>query len=251
MARGGLGGVLPGPPSLPPGRRCWGRTPRPPPGVGAASASPDSTVRPFGGSWSEDAMCRVCLRHYCFARGHAGKGMQARDISRLVPGQGLSVRRWAGYCVALTHRPQPLCQRGSRCLFHKRFSGGPHSGPGGGRHTEATLQAAAAAADTGRLPLQPTPRPVHTALAQFASLGGRLWAPSRHRGRTPFPHTAESSGEKRNRICRQALATDMGSASCGPQGIGACDRGQAVGVAGPQEHPVMLRLPPGIRRGPP
>lgn len=122
--------MLPGPPSLPPGRRCWGRTPRPPPGVGAASASPDSTVRPFGGSWSEDAMCRVCLRHYCFARGHAGKGMQARDISRLVPGQGLSVRLWAGYCVALTHRPQPLCQRGSRCLFHKRFSGGHTVAPG-------------------------------------------------------------------------------------------------------------------------
>lgn len=186
MARGGLGGVLPGPPSLPPGRRCWGRTPRPPPGVGAASASPDSTVRPFGGSWSEDAMCRVCLRHYCFARGHAGKGMQARDISRLVPGQGLSVRLWAGYCVALTHRPQPLCQRGSRCLFHKRFSGGHTVAPGvaatrrppSRRQQQQQTQAGSAAAHA--------PPRAHRPRAVCES-GGEALGPQQASGPNPLP----------------------------------------------------------------
>lgn len=53
--------------------------------------------------------------------------MQERDISCFVPGQGLLVRLWASNPVSLTPRPQPFCQRGSCCLFHKHFSGEPHS----------------------------------------------------------------------------------------------------------------------------
>lgn len=68
--------------------------------------------------------------------------MQERDLSCFVPGQGPLVRLWAGCSVALTPRPQPFCQRGSCCLFHKHFSGEPDSGPGGGTVTPTEVKQA-------------------------------------------------------------------------------------------------------------